>query len=466
MLSPFYWAEPGGLGFGSQAAYHYHHNELSLRRPVNRMRRKLRWGGMVWRLPVAFILALCLLPVASSPVAALSAGDYFSYSYDVEFSKVEINGSELFNATITVTATRNNNDLPLGLPSPSEALITGRIVAEHQATGARVTLNSSYTVGINPFPEKGKTAQESEVVTLQFPEGSQSGSYTVVGELIEARVYVLVAWITVTSYLPSAQTMGSVSYAVPAAGGFAVAPPPAAGEVITNLFGTEASLPISSSGEILEAVEATSEDGMLTLTIPEGTVALDKDANPLLNLEAAVDTSPPPPPEDTTIIGLAYHFGPDGTTFAPPITLTRSYDPASIPDGLAEADLVLAWYDQATGNWVELDGVVDTGNNTITAAIEHFTTFAIIAMLTPAPEPASEPVSESTPEPAPSAASTDIVPITEPEAATTPTPPPASPLLPAKAVNRPAVYAIAAALVVMGSILFFLARRRRSKSSS
>ena len=49
----------------------------------------------------------------------------------------------------------------------------------------------------------------------------------------------------------------------------------------------------------------------------------------------------------------------------------------------------LAWYDEATDKWVELDCVVDTGNNTITASIEHFTTFAIIGMVTPTPE--SEP---------------------------------------------------------------------------
>jgi len=151
-------------------------------------------------------------------------------------------------------------------------------------------------------------------------------------------------------------------------------------EVETNLFGTEASFPISSSGEILETIEATSEDGTLTLTIPEGTIALDRDDNPLISLEAEVDTSPPPPPDDTSIIGLAYNFGPDGTTFDPAITLTRSYDPDDIPEGVAEEDLVLAWYDEAGAKWVELDCVVDTENNTITASIKHFTTFAIIAI--------------------------------------------------------------------------------------
>ena len=155
--------------------------------------------------------------------------------------------------------------------------------------------------------------------------------------------------------------------------------------VDTNLFGIEASFRISDEGEILETIEATSADGMLTLTIPEGTIALDEDGNPLEGLEAAVDESPPDPPEGSYIIELAYDFGPDGATFDPAITLEYTYDPAEIPEDVAEEDLVLAYYDEETGEWVELDCVVDTENNTITADVEHFTTFAIIGAVTPPP---------------------------------------------------------------------------------
>ncbi|GAI40695.1 unnamed protein product, partial [marine sediment metagenome] len=78
--------------------------------------------------------------------------------------------------------------------------------------------------------------------------------------------------------------------------------------VDTNLFGIEASFRISDEGEILSTIEATSADGMLTLTIPEGTIALDEDGNPLEGLEAAIDESPPDPPEGSYIIELAYDF--------------------------------------------------------------------------------------------------------------------------------------------------------------
>ncbi len=157
----------------------------------------------------------------------------------------------------------------------------------------------------------------------------------------------LIGWLTVTSYLPSSQTMGSVTYPAPVSGGFTIAPPPVDDEeVITNLFGTEATFPISSDGKILEAIEAVSEDGTLIVNVPEGTVALDKDANPLLSLEAEIDTNPPSAPEDTSIIGLAYDFGLYETSFDPPITLTWSYESNDIPEGIAKEDLKLAWYDE------------------------------------------------------------------------------------------------------------------------
>ena len=151
----------------------------------------------------------------------------------------------------------------------------------------------------------------------------------------------------------------------------------------TNLFGVEKSYRIDSDGEILAAIEATSADGLLTMTIPKGTIALGKDGKRLKSLQTAVDESPPDPAEDTHIIGLAYDFGPDGATFDPEITLVWSYDPDALPEDVAEEGLVVAYY---AGEWVEVDCVVDTENDTITASVEHFTTFAIIGAVTPPEE--------------------------------------------------------------------------------
>ena len=165
-------------------------------------------------------------------------------------------------------------------------------------------------------------------------------------------------------------------------------PPTDGGELASTLFGTEETFAISNDGEVLEAIAATSADGTLTVTIPEGTIAKDENDNPLSSVGVAVDNSPPSPPEDANIIGLAYNFGPDGAVFSPPITLEYSYDPDALPEGVHEEDLVIAYYDEDAGEWAGLACTVDTENNTITASVSHFTTFAIIGTITP-PAPAA-----------------------------------------------------------------------------
>ncbi len=130
-------------------------------------------------------------------------------------------------------------------------------------------------------------------------------------------------------------------------------------------------------------MEATSEDGNLTITILEGTTALGEDRKRLEDLEVVVDKNPPTPPKDTNVIGLAYDFGPAGATFDPPITLTWTYDPDDFSGDVA--DLVLAYYDEEVGEWIELPCTVDPVNHTITASVAHFTTFAIIGTVSPIP---------------------------------------------------------------------------------
>jgi len=245
----------------------------------------------------------------------------------------------------------------------------------------------------------------------------------------------------------------TVTIAAPPGVGVGVAPP-LAPRIETTLFGIETRFRISDDGEILQTIEATSADGMLTITIPEGTIALDKDGDPLDSLTVAVDPSPPAPPEDANIIGLAYDFGPDGATFDPPITFTWSYDPAEIPEGVAEEDLVLAYYDEEAGEWVELPCVVDPVTNTITASVSHFTVFAIIAHAVPAPPP--PPVVAPPPPPPP-----EMVPA--PPAA--PPPPPPPPVVPPPVkppINWPLIGGIIAAVVVVGLLIYFLVVRRRA----
>ena len=128
-------------------------------------------------------------------------------------------------------------------------------------------------------------------------------------------------------------------------------------------------------GSVMEDIERTSGDGKLTITIPTGTIAKDAEGAVLLELVIAVDESPPPLPADAIIIGPAYNFEPTGATFNPSMIITFNY---SLPEDVDEESLFIAYYDVDTGKWVELDSVIDTEANTITAEVSHITTFAVL----------------------------------------------------------------------------------------
>ncbi len=165
------------------------------------------------RLLFALTLAISLCLMSASIASAQSLEEYFQLAYDpVSFDKSEIQGSEVFNATITGRATCTKN-----LPVPvSEVNIISQVVAEHAASGTRVTLNSGYTVAINPFPDKkDDTAKINQAVPLQFPAQAESGNYNVIGEIVEAKVKVVFGWIDATEYLPREQQMGKVKYTAP-----------------------------------------------------------------------------------------------------------------------------------------------------------------------------------------------------------------------------------------------------------
>jgi len=123
----------------------------------------------------------------------------------------------------------------------------------------------------------------------------------------------------------------------------------------------------------------TSDDEALSVTVPDGTNALDGDGNPLTNIEFVAKEIMPGLLDGCQNIGFPYQLGPGGATFDQPVTLSWNYDLADIPDGVDEEDMVLACYDEDGSRWVELPSDVDSGNQVITALLYHFSTFAITA---------------------------------------------------------------------------------------
>jgi len=142
---------------------------------------------------------------------------------------------------------------------------------------------------------------------------------------------------------------------------------------------------VTGSGVFTRTVTATSADGKVELTIPKNVTGKSASGQPLRQIRITPSTTAVSPPADSSIIGLAYDFGPGGATFDPPVTLTFTYDPARLPAGTNEANLSIAYYNAVTSEWVVLDGItVDTTNHNISGLVSHFTVFAVFAGNRPA----------------------------------------------------------------------------------
>lgn len=162
--------------------------------------------------------------------------------------------------------------------------------------------------------------------------------------------------------------------------------------------------PMSSRGRLLNALEAPSPDGMHLLEMAKGTKTVDDKGNIVKRIEIR-EAEAPLLAADTVIVGNAYDFEPSNITFDQPIRITLGYD--NLPEDVAS--IALAYYTATTG-WTELkpEGGVVAGEGKLTAPVDHFTIFAILAELNPPPPPPPP----SSPPPAPAAFKVDNLQIT------------------------------------------------------
>lgn len=74
--------------------------------------------------------------------------------------------------------------------------------------------------------------------------------------------------------------------------------------------------------------------------------------------------------------GTVYDFGPTGTTFTAPVTITIQYDPAHIPSGVAQHTLRL--FTLVNGVWQLVPGSgVNTSTHSATGVASHFSTYGV-----------------------------------------------------------------------------------------
>lgn len=130
---------------------------------------------------------------------------------------------------------------------------------------------------------------------------------------------------------------------------------------------------VSPTGGTVEAM-----GGAVRIAVPAGATA-----NPVaITVATAARPTDSLTPGVYAVVGGSYVFGPAGTTFSSPVTVTVKYDLAKLPPWALPSDLAL--YHYTGGAWVKLPNlVVDTAARTVTAKTSSFSPFTIGTRLPP-----------------------------------------------------------------------------------
>ncbi|MBI4303658.1 MAG: hypothetical protein HY665_04915 [Chloroflexi bacterium] len=238
------------------------------------------------------------------------------------------------------------------------------------------------------------------------------------------------------------------------------------GSSTVTLSGVSGTAPtLDSSGKTTATTRLSTDDGKVAINIATGTQMTTQTGQPVSSLTAAPLAAPPAPPPTGSLI-LAYEFGPTGAKFNPPISISLTFNPATLPAGTQVDRLFIAWWDASAGKWEKLASTVDPATNTITAQVSHFTEFAVIAEKAepvPSPAPATPPAPAPAPQPAPA-------PTPLPTPTPTPAPAPTPPSIPAPAPEPAAagsnwalIGGFIAATVLVAVAIVVLARRKLAR---
>jgi hypothetical protein len=204
--------------------------------------------------------------------------------------------------------------------------------------------------------------------------GFEDGVYTIGLLLDHMSVYV-----SSTITLIPIPTPHPTPTPVIGSGGGGTFPQPPQTSGTTNIRGS-----VTSTGRFSVPVTAISADKLCKVDISANTTGLDKDLKPLTEITIYPVEHLPSLPNDWRVIGLAYDLGPSGASFDPAITLTFTFDPTDLPENTNVENLALAYYDEATHEWVKLECKVNIANKQITAEITHYTVFALVTIPKPA----------------------------------------------------------------------------------
>jgi hypothetical protein len=221
---------------------------------------------------------------------------------------------------------------------------------------------------------------------------------------------------------------------------------------------SDSDIMLDETGLIQKGVLLSTLDGKLSIKIENGTRLLNLDGSSMLNISATLLSTPPAAPIGQSLI-FGYTFGPDGANFNPDLTLTLKYDLASLPAGVSEKDLYIAYFDGI--RWQKIDSDIDTNTKTLTTQLTHLSSYAILAKVTsPTASTLADP--KLTPTVAPNTTA-EVVPAPTSDL-TTSSIPNSEKTVPVKSSNVVwfVIGGLILALIIVGSSLMLVKARRRT----
>ena len=277
-------------------------------------------------------------------------------------------------AVITMTAHADFGTSPLTLSnvvvgdinaqSLSVTLVSGQVVITNEPTTTTTTLTPTTTT----IPTTVTTTTPIKTTTTPTPTTTTTTPTTTTTTPTTNTTTTT----PITSTQPSTGGSGSI--------GNGTAPAPTG---VTNITNYE-----NAQGVINQNINIWSDDDNAVLNIPSGITVVSSSGVPLTQLSAIHSTNPPSFQAGAGLIGAAYDFTPNGTTFSPTVTLKMSYNPASIPLTVPELSLQIAYYDVTQNLWITVPSNVDESNHIVSAQVSHFTTYAVTYGVQ-APKPAT-----------------------------------------------------------------------------
>ena len=137
----------------------------------------------------------------------------------------------------------------------------------------------------------------------------------------------------------------------------------------------------SAGGQLLDSMDALSPDDRSAIHLEKGTRMTDAEGEVVTLIRVTEATELPELPPYASLLGKAYELSPSGASFNIPIKLALGYDVKQLP--IVVDSLMLGRYEPETG-WESLDVEADVvaGLGTLTAQVEHFSIFAVLAKTT------------------------------------------------------------------------------------